>query len=72
MASIKPSTLGDCWSIFRDEAPAGKRGITQVAWAEDGGEFHNLSHGRNGNFYVRYQFEEDDEYFGEMVLMLDP
>lgn len=71
-ASMKPTSPGYCLAIFNDEAPEGKAGITQIALSEDGGEFHSSAQCRNGQFYVRYQLEEDDEYFGARVLMLDP
>jgi len=64
---LKPNMLGACWSIFMDEI-SGKKGITKLADEEDGGEFHNLGGCINGMFYVRYQLEEDGEYFGEKVL----
>jgi len=64
---LKPNMLGVCWAIFMDEIP-GKKGITKLADEDDGGEFHNRGGCNNGTFYVRYQLEEDGEYFGEKVL----
>ncbi len=64
---IKPNMVGSCWAIFMDEIP-GKKGITKLADEDDCGEFHNRGGCNNGKFYVRYQLEEDDEYFGEKVL----
>jgi len=53
------------------EEISGKKGITKLADEDDGGEFHNRGGCNNGKFYVRYQLEEDDEYFGEKVLSFD-
>jgi len=64
---LKPNMVGACWAIFMDEI-SGKKGITKLADEDDGGEFHNRGGCNNGSFYVRYQLEEDDEYFGEKVL----
>jgi len=64
---LKPNMIGACWAIFMDEI-SGKKGITRLADEEDGGEFHNRGGCNNGTFYVRYQLEEDGEYFGEKVL----
>ena len=67
---LKPNMVGACWAIFMDEI-SGKKGITKLADENDGGEFHNRGGCNNGKFYVRYQLEEDDEYFGERVLSFD-
>jgi hypothetical protein len=67
---LKPNMIGACWAIFIDEI-SGKKGITKLADEDDGGEFHNRGGCNNGKFYVRYQLEEDDEYFGERVLSFD-
>jgi hypothetical protein len=64
---IKSNMIGACWAIFMDEI-SGKKGITVIADESDGGEFHNRAGCHNGNFYLRYQLEEDGEYFGEKVL----
>lgn len=66
-AELKPNMIGACWAIFMDEI-SGKKGITNLADEEDGGEFHNRGGCKNGSFYVRYQLEEDGEYYGEKVL----
>lgn len=66
-SELKPNMLGACWAIFMDEI-SGKKGITKLADEEDCGEFHNRGGCNNGTFYVRYQLEEDGEYFGEKVL----
>ena len=64
---LKPIMVGGCWAIFTNES-AGKKGITQLADENDGGEFHNRGGSRQGVFYIRYQLEEDGEYYGEQVL----
>ena len=64
---IKPNMIGACWAIFMDEI-SGKKGITTIADENDGGEFHNRGGCNNGNFYLRYQLEEDGDHFGEKVL----
>jgi hypothetical protein len=63
---LKPNMIGACWAIFIDEI-SGKKGITKLADEDDG----NRGGCNNGKFYVRYQLEEDDEYFGERVLSFD-
>jgi hypothetical protein len=67
---LKPNLVGVCWAIFMDEI-SGKKGITKLADEGDGGEFHNRFGCNNGKFYVRYQLEEDGEYFGEKILGFD-
>jgi hypothetical protein len=67
---LKPNMIGACWAIFLDEI-SGKKGVTKLADEDDGGEFHNRGGCNNGKFYLRYQLEEDDEYFGEKVLSFD-
>ena len=64
---LKPNMVGACWSIFLDEID-GKKGITKLAGEDDGGEFHNRGGCMKGTFYIRYQHEEDDEFYGERVL----
>lgn len=64
---IKPNMVGACWAIFMDEI-SGKKGITKLADDEDCGEFHNRGGCNRGMFYLRYQLEEDGDYFGERVL----
>mgnify|MGYP000108261568 CR=1 FL=1 len=44
--------------------------LQQVAGEEDCGEFANPDGLYSGNVFVRYQFDEDGEYYGEKVLML--
>lgn len=44
--------------------------LQQVADEDDFGEFKNPDGRYSGNVYVRYQFDEDGEYYGERVLML--
>ena len=43
----------------------------QVVGGEDcGGEFFNEGKAFNGGFYVRYQFEEDDEFMNENIVFV--
>ena len=37
---------------------------------DDYGEFQNSDGEFNGKYYVRYQFEEDGEYFNEKVVIV--
>jgi len=64
---LKPNMIGACWAIFMDEI-SGKKGITKLADKGDGGEFHNRGGCNKGIFYIRYQLEEDGEYYGEKIL----
>jgi hypothetical protein len=64
---IKPNMVGACWAIFMDEI-SGKKGITKLADEEDCGEFHNRGGCNKATFYIRYQLEEDGDFFGERVL----
>lgn len=64
---IKPNMIGASWAIFMGEITE-KKGITKLADENDCGEFHNRGGCINGKFYIRYQLEEDGDYFGEMVL----
>ena len=64
---IKPNMIGVCWAIFMGEI-SGKKGITKLADENDCGEFHNRGGCNNGKFYIRYQLEEDGDYFGETIL----
>jgi hypothetical protein len=64
---IKPNMIGASWAIFMSEI-SGKKGITKLADENDCGEFHNRGGCNNGKFYIRYQLEEDGDYFGETIL----
>ena len=64
---LKPNMIGACWAIFMDEI-SGKKGITKLADEGDGGEFHNRGGCNKDIFYIRYQLEEDGEYYGEKIL----
>ncbi len=64
---IKPNLIAGCWSIFIDEV-SDVKGIKKLADEDDCGEFHNIGGSKNGSFYVRLQYEEDGEYYGEKVL----
>jgi hypothetical protein len=41
-----------------------------VAGEDDYGEFRNPDGEFSGKFYVRYQFQEEGEYFDEKVVMV--
>ena len=65
---LNPALLGNCWCLFQEEADDTK-GILSVAGPEDFGEFSNDGGKYNGLFYVRYQYEEDDDFFNEQVVV---
>ena len=61
------SKLFDCYQIFVDEIE-GADGVYWLAEVGEMGEFSNEKGRYNDTFYVRYQLEEDGEYFNERVL----
>jgi hypothetical protein len=59
--------LFKCYLIFVDEIEE-EKGIYLLAEEGDAGEFSNANGRYNDTFYVRYQLEDDEEYFNEKVL----
>ena len=59
--------LFDCYQIFVDEIEEAD-GVYLLADEDQMGEFSNENGCHNDTFYVRYQLEEDGEYFNERVL----
>jgi hypothetical protein len=43
--------------------------IEVVSEEDDGGEFANDDKEHNDKFYVRYQLQDGDEFFGEKVVV---
>jgi hypothetical protein len=67
--------LAIVWSeLMMEPLPVGTETMNlqlqQVADEEDGGEFENPDGLYSGNIFVRYQFDEDGECYGERVLVL--
>jgi hypothetical protein len=65
---IDPKKVAASWAIFQDEEPQ-VRGIKIVSEDDEGGEFANDDGEFNGHFYIRYQFQEGDEFYGEKVVV---
>ncbi len=59
--------LFKCYLIFIDEIEE-EKGIYLLAEEGDSGEFSNENGRFNDTFYVRYQLEDDGDYFNERVL----
>jgi hypothetical protein len=59
--------LFKCYLLFVDEIEEVK-GIYLLAEEGDTGEFSNENGRYNNTFYVRYQLEDDGDYFNERVL----
>ena len=66
---ISPRVLGQCWSYFQDEGGL-PNGACVVSEDGDGGEFANQNYGDGAHWYVRFQMEENGEYFDETVLLI--
>jgi hypothetical protein len=67
--SLSAGDLARCWGLFQEE-PLDGPAPRIVAEEDDCGEFQNASGEASGKFYVRYQFEEDGEYFNEKVVIV--
>ena len=67
--SLAGADLARCWGSFHDEPLPGEV-PRQVADEDDCGESQNSDGEFNGKFFVRYQFEEDGEYFSEQVVVV--
>lgn len=65
----KPQLLGHLWQYFMDEGGL-KKGMRVVAEGDDGAEFDNPSNVLGGKNFIRYQYQEGDEYFNEKVILL--
>jgi hypothetical protein len=65
---IDPKKICGSWAIFQDEEPQ-VSGLKVVSEDDDGGEFANDEGEFNGHFYIRYQLQEDDEFYGEKVVV---
>ena len=68
-ATLDPTEVGRCWSFFQDEGELGAR-ATVVARDSAAGEFSNKGYGDGEHWYVRYQMEDDGEYFDETVVLI--
>lgn len=66
---LSPSALGRAYQIFSEE-DNDYTGLILVAGPEDGGEFRNDDGKFNGKFYFKYDYEDEDEYFEERILIL--
>ena len=66
---ISPRVMGQCWPFFQDEGDL-PDGASLVSEDGDGGEFLNRNYGDGSHWYIRYQMEEDGEYFDETVLLI--
>lgn len=68
-ASLSGEDLARCWGLFQDE-PLDGPAPRLVAEEDDYGEFRNPDGEFSGKFYVRYQFQEEGEYFNEKVVIV--
>ena len=67
---LTPNKLSDAWAFFMEELEEMPVYIEVVSDEEGGGEFSNSNSAYNGNIYIRYQVEDDGEYFGEKIIVL--
>ena len=67
--SLSGGDLARCWGQFQDEPLEGPA-PRLVAEEDDYGEFQNPDGEFSGKFYVRYQFQEDGQYFNEKVVIV--
>ena len=67
---LTPQKLADAWAFFMEELEEMPAYIEVVSDEEGGGEFLNSSGKYNGNVYLRYQVEDDGEYFKEKIIVL--
>ena len=68
-SKIDARLIARCWGWFLYE-PIDEWEPIVVAEEHDGGEFENHQGHYNNRYYVRYQFDEDGEYFGERVIII--
>ncbi len=61
------SKLFSCYQIFIDEIEWAD-GVYLLAEEDEIGEFNNEKGCYNDTFYVRYQLEENDNFFREKIL----
>jgi hypothetical protein len=69
ISRIAPKVMGQCWSYFQDEGDL-PDGTIVVSEDGDGGEFCNHKYGNGTYWYVRFQIEEDEEYYNEKVVLI--
>jgi hypothetical protein len=67
-----PSLLDNAWALFQWEQEHEVPELKIVGDENSGGEFANPDGAYNGCFYVRYYAEEEDEVFGEQVVVMTP
>lgn len=67
---ITPKLLQQLWALFQDELADNVHNLIVVAEEDDGAEFVNDDGEYNGCIYVRYFLEEDDEVYGERVVVI--
>ena len=66
---LNSTGLGRAYQIFTEEDDD-YTGLILVAGPEDGGEFRNDDGKLSGKFYVKYEYEEDGQYFEERILVI--
>ena len=69
-ANILGFKFSDIWMFFMDELEELPEWLQVVGGEDCGGEFFNEGKAFNGGFYVRYQFEEDDEFMNENIVFV--
>jgi hypothetical protein len=67
--NLNPKTLGCAYQIFTEEGN-NYEGLELVANPSDGGEFENDNGKYNGKFYIKYEYEDEGEYFDERILII--
>ena len=68
----RANLLGNAWALFQWELEHEVPELKIVGDENSGGEFNNADGACNGCFYLRYYAEEDDETFGEQIVVMTP
>jgi len=66
---LNDTTLATAWAYFMDEIEVIPDNLIQVADEDSGGEFSNPDGGYDGKAYLRYQLDEEGEYYGERIIV---
>jgi len=67
---ISGQNIADAWIYFMEDSEKIPPYIELVSEEDGGGEFKNADGMYSGKPYIRYQFEEDDEYSKEKIIVL--
>jgi len=68
---VSSQNIVDAWIYFMEDCEEIPTNFELVSEEDGGGEFKNVDGMYSGMTYIRYQFEEDNEYSKERIIALN-